>query len=246
MPLTVKTWLDAALAFFYPENCQLCFCERAKPQEGYICNRCWKGVRFICPPFCRRCGLPYEGEITTAFQCGNCQDMELSFSSARSAVFAAGIVREVIHRYKYNRALWFEPFLAELLARAAAPVLQGASPSWDAIAPVPLHPLKERAREFNQAARIAAHLARRTGIPLRTSLVRRTRPTLTQTHLNRVERAQNVAHAFEGSGDRSIQGQRIVLVDDVLTTGATTSACAEALRESGAAEVCVWTVARGI
>src|SRR5207245_1261109 len=107
-----------------------------------------------------------------------------------------------IHRYKYNRALWFEPFLAELLASAAAPVLQGASPSWDAITPVPLHPLKEREREFNQAARIAAHLARRTGIPLRTSLVRRTRPTLTQTHLNRVERAQNVAHAFEGPGDR--------------------------------------------
>ena len=80
--------------------------------EGFVCVPCWQKVRFIKPPFCERCGLPYEGDITTAFECGNCRDMELHFRSARSAVAGGRMMLDVIHRYKYQRALWFEPFLA--------------------------------------------------------------------------------------------------------------------------------------
>lgn len=244
IPAPLTTCLNAALAFFYPEWCQLCRAGRATPAEGYVCAGCRAQVRFIEPPFCRRCGLPFEGAITTPFDCANCRELELSFSFARSAVVAREGVLEAIHRYKYQRALWFEPFLAGLLIEQAGPEL--GSGNWDVIVPVPLHPAKRRQREFNQAERLARRLAAATQLPLDTRLLRRVVATRTQTQLSREERLSNVRRAFALRRGRSLNGQRIVLVDDVMTTGATTSACARVLIGAGAGEVCVWTVARGI
>jgi len=248
MPLNasavIRQFSEAMLGFFYPEVCQLCGERKAVPAEGFVCAECWRGVRFIRPPLCERCGLPFEGEITTAFQCANCHDTELYFRHARSAVAARGVVLDVIHRYKYGRELFFEPFLADLLIREAAPVLK--QERWDSIIPVPLHPLKQREREFNQAERLGRQLSRATSIPLHTGVVRRIEPTRTQTHLGRDARAENVRRAFACARGISLRDQRLVLVDDVLTTGATTNACARVLREAGAAEVCVWTLARGL
>ena len=153
-------------------------------------------------------------------------------------------IRDVIHRYKYQRALWFEPFLADLLIRAAVPQLAGQN--WDWVVPVPLHPSKQHEREFNQAERLAARLGAATGISMNKRLVQRIVATRTQTQLSRKERLENVRRAFAMRGRQRLQGERIVLVDDVFTTGATTSACAGVLRAAGAGEVCVWTVARGI
>jgi competence protein ComFC len=236
--------LDAALGFFYPEICQICRARRATAAEGYVCGTCRQRVKFIAPPFCDRCGLPYEGDITTAFECSNCREMELHFRTARSAVLARDPVLEIIHRYKYQRALWFEPFLAGLLVRQAAPEL--SKEKWDLIVPVPLHPAKQREREFNQAERLARRLGAATRIPVDRKLLRRVVPTRTQTLLTRPQRAANVCNAFAARRGRRLHGQRVVLVDDVFTTGATTSACAEALLAAGAGEVCVWTVARGL
>src|ERR1051325_2625164 len=123
MMLALKGWLNAGLNFLYPEICQTCGNQRATPAQGFVCGTCRAQVRWILPPFCERCGLPLEGSITTAFECGNCRDLEPKFSSARAAVVARDKILEIIHRYKYQRALWFEPFLAELLIRAASPHL---------------------------------------------------------------------------------------------------------------------------
>lgn len=240
----IQNWLNVGLGFLYPEVCRLCGSERATAGEGYVCRRCWTQVRFIRPPFCDRCGLPHPGDLTGPFECANCREMELHFSSARSAVVARGIVRETIHRYKYQRALWFEPFLAGLFLREALPVLRGQK--WDFIAPVPLFPVKEREREFNQASRLARHLSDAAKIPLNPRLLRRVLPTATQTRLTRQQRAANMRGAFAIRGGAKVDGARVVLVDDVFTTGATTSACARVLRAAGAGEVCVWTVARGL
>ncbi len=235
---------ETVLGFFYPEICQICGKERATPKSGYICVNCWQHIQFIRPPFCARCGLPFQGAITTEFQCANCCQLNLHFSSARSAVVAKTVVLETIHRYKYRRHLWFEPFLADLLVREALPVVRVQR--WDMIVPVPLHPVKEREREFNQAARLAAHLGAAAGIPLRCKLMRRVLPTVSQTRLTRGERTANMSRAFAIRGGVKLDGERILLVDDVFTTGATTNACAKVLRQAGAGEVCVWTVARGL
>ncbi len=239
-----KNWLNTGLGFFYPEICQLCEAEHATAKEGFVGAKCWSHVRFIRPPFCERCGLPFEGDLTTSFECTNCRELELHFSSARSAVVTKTVVLEAIHRFKYQRALWFENFLADLLVREAAPVLRGQN--WNFIAPVPLHPLKQREREFNQAEILARHLSNATKILLNTKLLRRVSPTMTQTLLTREQRAKNMRGAFAVRDGVKLDGKRVVLVDDVFTTGATTSACARALRAAGAGEVCVWTVARGL
>lgn len=239
-----RDWLDAGLNFLFPAVCQLCSAARATAAEGYVCPDCWQNVRFIMPPCCDRCGLPYSGDITTAFECSNCRDLDLHFRWARASVTANDFLRGVIHRYKYNRELWFEPFLADLLVRQAAPALRRENLT--GIVPVPLHPVKQREREFNQAERLARPLAEALGIPVRTDLVRRTQPTRTQTQLDKHARADNVRHAFAPTRPRSLKTQRLLVLDDVLTTGATTSAVARVLRESGADDVLVWTLARGL
>jgi ComF family protein len=243
-PSKLKTGVEAALSFFYPEACQHCREQRATSADGYICPDCWQTLRFIRPPFCERCGLPFEGEITHEFECTNCKLMELNFSRARSVVAAKGMALEIIHRYKYQHALWFEPFLAALLINHAARTL--CDEKWDFIVPVPLHPLKQAEREFNQAERLARRLSGATQIPVCTNLVKRVVPTRTQTRLSATQRAENVRRAFARASHGACKGKRIVVVDDVFTTGATTSACAKVLLACGASEVCVWTVARGL
>ncbi len=247
-PISVlRTGLEAAIGLVFPAVCQLCGEERAGPEEGYVCGRCWSrpgGIRFVQPPFCDRCGLPFEGDITTRFECANCRDMDLAFTSARAAVVATPFVLEIIHRYKYQRALWFEPFLADLLIRQAASAIREGG--WDALVPIPLFSVKRREREFNQAERLGAALAAATGVPLVTAAVRRIVHTRTQTRLSRQERADNMRGAFAPNPGRPLAGKRVVVLDDVLTTGATTSACAKALRLAGATEVSVWTLARGL
>jgi len=240
----VSDGAEVGLSFLYPEVCQFCHEQPATPAEGYVCSKCSRHLRFILPPLCERCGLPFQGEITDTFRCSNCHDVELHFSRARSVVAAQGMVLEIVHRWKYQRELWFEPFLAGLLIQEAASTL-GAE-GWDFLVPVPLHPLKEREREFNQSLHLARRLSVATGLPVRDDAVRRIAPTRVQASLSREERRANVRKAFTGSGGGGIKGKRAVLVDDVLTTGATTSACARALREAGATDVCVWTVARGL
>jgi competence protein ComFC len=241
---SARDWLNAGLALIYPEVCQLCRQARASPAECYVCAKCVAGVRFVQQPFCERCGLPFPGDITHSFECSDCRGAKLPFRSARSAVIAKDQVLEIVHGYKYRRALWFEPLLAQWLIAAAKPEL--AKENWDFIVPVPLHPTKLREREFNQAERLARHLSAATKISLDNSLLRRVVPTQTQTLLSREERQNNVRRAFAMRKGKSLAGQRVVLVDDVFTTGATTGACARVLRDAGAGEVCVWTAARGI
>lgn len=249
----VSGWVDSALGLIYPQTCQICRRQRATTREGFVCGECRDGVRWILPPCCGRCGQPFEGNITTEFVCSQCQQQKLHFSFARAAVAARSTVLEAIHQYKYQRALWLEPFLAELLVQPAAGQLRDGG--WDALVPVPLNPVKEREREFNQAERLARRLSAATGIPLGKGLVRRVRHTRSQTLLTREEREENMRGAFEAN-ERKLaalalarmpaEPPRLVIVDDVFTTGATSNAVAGALRRAGAGEVCVWTVARGI
>ena len=235
-------WGESALALAYPPVCQVCHAERAVPRLGWVGSRCRREAKPLLPPFCHRCGLPFEGAISGPFECSNCRDADLSFESVRAAVLAEGVVRKVVHRFKYDGAVWFRPFLGRLLFRAARPVLSAGH--WDLLVPVPLHPTREREREFNQAELLARFLGSRLGLPVRTDLIERVHETPTQTHLGREARQENVRRAFRAIAGRSLEGLSVVVVDDVLTTGSTTDAVARQLRRLGAERVCVWVVAR--
>lgn len=244
----IKAWhgsVNAAASFFYPEICQYCHEQWAEAADGFICRDCAASVKRIQPPYCERCGLPFAGAISGPFECANCHDLELHFSRGRAAVVANELILDLIHRWKYQNALWLEPFLARLFVEAASAEINPRE--WSIIVPVPLHPAKEQEREFNQADHLAGHLARALAVDVNARAVVRVADTRTQTRLSRSERAANMRHAFApGRGVGQVRGRRVVLVDDVLTTGATTSACARVLRQGGAEEVCVWTLARGL
>jgi competence protein ComFC len=243
----VSEWTERVLSLLYPRVCQVCHEGCAGAKEGYVCTTCRSkrdGVQFITQPFCGCCGLPFDGEITVSFECTNCRDQELHFRSARAAVRFVGLVQEVIHRYKYNHSTWFEPFLSDLLIQKAAPGL--SLQEWDLIVPIPLHWVRLRERSFNQSARLAKRLSQATGIPVNAKLLRRVAATRTQTTLSRSQRIENMKNAFIYRGRNRLKGENIVLLDDVLTTGATANACAKLLRQNGAGLVDVWTVARGI
>ena len=235
---------EALLSFAYPEVCHLCETEAAKSREGFVCSGCRDRLPLIQAPFCTRCGLPYPGEASSNFECSNCQGVELHFSFARSILQAKGLGLELIHRYKYQRALWFEPLFSELLRVHVVPEV--IPHRWDALVGVPLHPVKEREREFNQADRLSRLLSEISGVPTLRRVVRRRIATESQTHLTRQERAENVRKAFAPGQPLPRDARRILLIDDVLTTGATTNSCARVLREMGAQEVGVWTMARGL
>jgi ComF family protein len=194
-------------------------------------------------PRCAVCSQPYGGALTSSFRCMNCGDRELSFEFATAAYRTRGVVRDLIHQFKYNRQVHLRHVLARMLTEGFRDGrVSDLRP--DAIVPVPLHPTRQREREFNQAEVLARLAGRRLGLPVEDSL-RRTRYTLTQTHHHREERFANLEGAFAVRHGPPVDGKVLALVDDVLTTGSTADACARALREAGASAVIVITVARG-
>ena len=157
---------------------------------------------------------------------------------------AQGVVRDCILRFKYNREMYFGPHLVDWLLMAAQRWIDW--PEVDAIVPVPLHPRKLRQREFNQAEYLAAALGRAVNIPVLKRNLRRVKDTSTQTKLDAEARARNMRGAFAVRDATAFAGKRLVLLDDVFTTGATMDSCAKTLRGAGAREVIALAVARGV
>lgn len=156
---------------------------------------------------------------------------------------SCGIVRDLIHRFKYGGEVWVGALLADFLTQGLRdPRLKGRS--FDAVVPVPLHPLRRREREFNQAEVLGRELARKNNLAFCEAL-ERLRYTVTQTHFDRRRRMQNLRDAFGLRRNAPVQGKDLLLVDDVLTTGSTLDECARVLLAAGARSVRALTVARG-
>lgn len=234
------------MGMFYPRVCQVCLNEPAGAEEGFVCFFCRNqpgAVSPVQPPYCDLCGLPHEGEISEEYVCSNCADMALHFSWARASVIATPFLLDLIHRYKYKNQRWFEPFFVRLFLDGLYRHDQGHG--WDALVPLPLHRVRLRQRQFNQAEVLARALAHDTGANLLSDAVYRRHPTVTQTTLSRPERLKNVERAFICPDPDRVRGRRLLLIDDILTTGATTSSCARVLKKAGAESVQVFTLARG-
>ncbi|NTU77138.1 MAG: ComF family protein [Alphaproteobacteria bacterium] len=229
-------WLDLLL----PPLCLNCQTPVGGTQT--LCPECWKAIRYIAAPFCVRCGAPFEVPVEDGTLCGACLDKLPDYDSARSAMVYDDASRALVLRLKHADRLHMVPALATWLQRVGGEILDRA----DMIIPVPLHRWRLLHRRYNQAALLAQNLGKATGVPVAVEALLRVRATPTQGRLNREQRAKNVAGAFKPHPRwaSSIMEKKIVLIDDVLTTGATVNACAKALRKAGAAEIHVLTLAR--
>ena len=234
---------SAVLDLVYPRTCVGCL-QRVDAPQGYLCHDCIAGNLFITLPFCERCGFPVCGRIDHAYTCNQCVEHPPVFDQACSAVRYEGVLREAIHAFKYQQAVWLQEDLVDFLE--ALYHAHCGTNTFDAVVPVPLHRRRHRNRGFNQAELLAKSLAKRINTPIILKKLVRIRYTESQTRLSAPARLQNLKGAFAVKEATDLAGiKQVILVDDVMTTGATISECARALKRAGVERVVALTLARG-
>jgi ComF family protein len=223
-----------------PPRCPACFARTATHQA--LCAACWNALPLIERPYCERLGIPFAFDHGDGMLSAEAIAAPPAYGIARAATRYDGIAVDLVHRLKYGDRVDLAPLMGRLMARAGADILARA----DLLVPVPLHRLRLWRRRFNQAALLARTISDERGVAHDPFLLVRQRRTAQQVGLSRQERARNVQGAFRvaertGSG---LRGRRIVLVDDVVTTGATIEAAARCLLRGGASNVDVLSFAR--
>jgi ComF family protein len=240
---TLRRSAVQGLNMLLPPLCVMC--EQMVGESHGFCGECWRGFSFIAAPHCSCCGIPFEYEgqgINDDALCGGCVQDKPDFAYARAALVYNDASKKIILPFKHVDRTDYARAIARLMLNAGQTLIEQA----DALMPVPLHFTRLFARRYNQAALLVHHLSQATDKPMLLHILKRTRSTQTQGHLSREQRQKNVKNAFEiKQADLSdINGKRLLLVDDVLTTGATANACAVTLLKAGAARVDVLTLAR--
>jgi ComF family protein len=243
---TVNLIWDAVLSLTYPQRCALCGLSVESRTLGLTCETCWRQTRIFnrSELTCWKCGCPATGILPASdhsqVKCRRCEHQ--SFTAARACGAYEGALRESVLRLKH------QPYLPRRLATLLATIGSAAPLNRSTrIIPVPLHPVRERARGFNQASTIGTVVSKSLNLPLdEVSLIRTEWSEQYRAGLDAKGRAQTVADAFEVRHPGLIAGEDILLVDDVFTTGATASSCAEVLIAAGARNVFVLTIARPV
>jgi len=231
-------FFNAILDFFFPRLCVFCGQLTDHDSDAVVCDECQGQVEQVVGPLCRQCGAPFPDARGLEELCLACQHEPPPFTRARAPVFYSGPVQEAIHRLKYQRQMVYARPLKEWLTGEAGWELAREA---DLILPVPLHPRRLRQRGFNQALLLARAFA---GVPLAPNLLIRRRWTEPQVNLDGAARRDNIRDAFAVREPAAVAEKNLLLIDDVLTTGATVSECARVLLAAGAARVEVLTVAR--
>ncbi len=230
------------LDLLYPPRCEACGLLRREP----ICEECRAAIELVRPPVCEVCGEPFDPRARGAPTCARCRrGGQRPFSVARSAAYYEGPLAKAIRRFKYEGQLVVgKPLGAIMVEGLAGEAAEGLKPETvDVVCAVPRHASRLGGRGFNQSEVLAEAVAGAIGKPLK-ALLERTRPTLPQVDLPAASRAGNVRGAFAARLTEVIEGQRVLLIDDLFTTGATMRECARVLRRSGAGEVRVFALAR--
>ncbi len=234
----VITLLDPFLSLLYPPRCLVC---RALGESG-LCAACLAGIVPVAPPLCRTCGHP----LGDGGGCVNCAVQRPAFTRARALGAYDGVLRTAIHQFKYrDRPQLAAPLGLSLaaFARDHAPDLNGLR--FDALLPVPMHPTRRRIRGYNQSERLARIVGGELALPLLTDALVRTRAARPQVGLTGEARRSNLAGAFAVPRPEAVQGQSLLLIDDVATTGSSLHECALVLKAYGAKAVYALTLAAG-
>lgn len=223
-----------------PPRCLNCGATVGEPDT--LCSRCWAATNFFAPPWCAVCGLPFETPMGPDAVCADCARDRASWDRARAVLRYDKNSRRLVLALKHADHTHLAAALGRWMRRAGGDVLDGA----DLLVPVPLHWTRLFARRYNQAALLAHAVRAAGGPPVGADWLVRRRRTPSQGRLGPLARARNVRSAFALRRGRSVKGKRVVLIDDVLTTGATVEECARVLRRNGAAWVGVLTLARAL
>lgn len=233
------------MELFLPRCCAGCQKSWLHSHQGFWCDVCLDELPWLESPICPQCGRPFSKSPSAPDHlCGDCLLSGFLFDRARSATHHAGVVRKGIHQLKFGGQLHWVPPLAELLVRLVR--REAAVLPVDMIFPVPLHVKRLRQRGFNQAGLLARSLGRQLGVAVRYDCLVRKCWTEPQTRLNREERLHNVKDAFRVADANKVRERRILIVDDVYTTGTTLNECAKTLKAAGASAVHAVTISRAV
>ena len=228
-----RKWANKALDLIFPPVCAAC-----SKLGLLICDECLAQMSRVSEPLCQRCGRPL---LYPAPVCGDCLNPSFRWQQVRAPLAYREPTTKIIHKLKYDGLF--------ALAKPLAQIMAGAWPDWDnspdVLVPIPLHKQRQRQRGFNQSALLAVFLGQQINIAVDNQAVRRIRRTKPQIGLTPDERLENVRDAFTAESDQ-VRNRQILLVDDVYTTGATMSAAADALLDSGAATVSAYCLARTV
>jgi ComF family protein len=223
----------------YPPACPSC---RARVDaEGNFCPSCFAKLRMIDTPLCDCCGIPFTLQLEASMRCPSCLSDPPDFDVARSALVYDAVSAPLVTALKFHDQWAGLSRYVQMMLRIGKPLTEGA----DMVVPVPLHWRRLWRRRFNQSALLAFGISKLTGLPCETDILRRVHYTKPQMRLDRAARLRNVTRAFHAS-DAKLRDKTILLVDDVVTTGATVNACARALKKAGAREVRVLALARTV
>jgi ComF family protein len=237
-----KSLFSGLVDVAFPARCAAC--RGAVGSHNSLCAECWNAVHFIADPLCHRCGLPFEYELGESALCARCMAQPPVYTEARSVFRYDEHSRVPLLALKYHDQTQLAPVLAQWLARAGRPYASKVQ----AVLPVPLHYWRFVRRRYNQAALLAHALGGLTGLRVLPDTLLRIRATPTQSGLTRRQREANMRGAFKVPAAKRphVRGISVLLVDDVMTTGATLDACARALHDAGAVDVYVLTLARTV
>jgi len=231
--------LRAVLDLALPPLCAAC----REPVEGKgLCAACWSKLSFITRPYCERLGIPFAYDPGPGILSMEAIADPPAYNRARAAVRFDDVSRALVHNLKYGDRLDLAPMMGRWMSHAGRELLAEA----DALVPVPLHWRRLWARRFNQSAMLATRISAESGVPVATIALKRVRATAQQVGLTRTQRSANVQGAFRvpDEGKAAVAGRKLVVIDDVLTSGATVEGCARALLRAGAANVDVLVFAR--
>ena len=237
----VKRFYHALLDVLIPPLCHICHSHIPNAGELHICPTCRELLPLVSSPLCPACGIPFIG-AGGDHRCGACLTHPPHFDAARAHFLYEGPIRDLIHTFKYNQLTHLRYPLALMTLEGIGEFLTDQTPHL--IIPVPLHRLRLRQRGFNQALLIGSILSSRLSIPMLPDTLIRNRPTEPQIMLPAAERRTNVKGAFTVRDNDAVAGKRILLLDDVMTTGSTMNECTKELKKAGATAVIAATIAR--